>query len=272
MQQGSHRSHRDGVDDRISIVVQRIDRRAPARTAGRVQALTQANACRIRGEQRRHTLARSPTHMLVRSECSARTCDFECNHSDEITLQPALDHLTQSTPTHTYTQHTFVTFIYKSQTSLGSPPLRPDSCMPCLAGFFNNKQTHTHSTTHTHLTAARSNLHTRRSIKRKLTTPKKSFRLEIRVVLGTYIHHNNDTITTTRQKYRLALSLESNLIRSSPLPGISKSIHTTWHYHNDTKEPPAAAQSQQRPPSATMRMQSPPARPRRPSPNSSHSW
>lgn len=107
VQQGSHRSHRDGVDDRIlDLVVQRIDR-STAKTAGQ-SGLDSGQ--RLQDKKRAapsHT--RTHTHTRVQSECTHM--GLGCNHSDEITLQPALDHLTLA-HSHTPT-HTFVTFIYK---------------------------------------------------------------------------------------------------------------------------------------------------------------
>lgn len=248
--------------------MQRIDRRPTAKTAGRVQALTQANACRIRGEQRRHTLARSPTHTLVQSECSARTCDFECNHSDEITLQPALDHLTQK---HTHPHlHTHLSLLYISRRP-PSAALRcglTHACPASLDSSTISKLIRTLPPTSDcgAVKPAYAPIH-----KKKADDPQKILPLGKSGRPGTYIHHNDYKITT-RQLQTAAFSLERKLTTRELFTSASNSNRTPWHYHNDTKEPPAAAQSQQRPPSVTMRTQSPPARPRRPSPSSSHWW
>ncbi|KAL2292458.1 hypothetical protein FJTKL_09429 [Diaporthe vaccinii] len=93
--------------------------------------------------------------------------DLRCNRSDEITLQPALDHLTH---VHTGT-HTHIS-LRRGLTH---------ACPASLDSAIISKLIHILPPTSD---CGAVDLHTRRSIKRKLTTPKKSFRLEIRVALG----------------------------------------------------------------------------------------
>lgn len=83
----------------IALVVQCIDR-STAKTTGQSGLDSGQRLWNKRRAAPSHTDWAHTGTLLYYYEASARTCNFECNHGDEITLQPALDHLTL---THTHT-------------------------------------------------------------------------------------------------------------------------------------------------------------------------